>query len=80
MQPGKDSQGVADLIGRFGHDAKVEGDGSLVGGEFHGLNPATHHMQRQQDGRFPVTLSLPMGKAYHFRTIYAFPWPSGSFG
>jgi hypothetical protein len=60
VQPGKDSQGVADLIGRFGHDAKVEGDGSLVGGEFHGLNPATHHMQRQQDGRFPVTLSLPI--------------------
>ena len=40
-----------------------------VCGEFNGWDPAAHHMKRQKDGRFTVTLSLPVGKAYRFRYL-----------
>ena len=32
-----------------------------VCGEFNGWDPAAHHMKRQKNGRFTVTLSLPAG-------------------
>ena len=40
-----------------------------VCGEFNRWDPAAHHMKRQKDGRFTVTLSLPVGKAYRFRYL-----------
>ena len=40
-----------------------------VCGEFNGWNPAEHHMKRQKDGRFTVTLSLPVGQSYRFRYL-----------
>jgi len=40
-----------------------------VCGEFNGWNPMAHHMKRQKDGRFTVTLSLPVGQSYRFRYL-----------
>jgi 1,4-alpha-glucan branching enzyme len=47
----------------------VEADSVSVVGDFNQWQAHTHRLQRRKDGRFSLTLSLPVSQAYRYRFL-----------
>lgn len=46
---------------------EVKAETAFLCGDFNEWSKISHPMDRQQDGKFTLTLSLEVGRAYHFR-------------
>ena len=49
--------------------AEVSAQTASVCGDFNDWSPAAHPMVRRKDGRFSVTISLPVDQTYRYRFL-----------